>query len=172
MYPTGWTQLEGKALSTNMRVVQYNYRKSKASHECHGFKPVLYSRVFRHLKSAPVSVPSGIRTALTSHKSRPTISSLVSTPTGTRGPKNWNLYLPHPWETSTRIRGWQTRGCQSAGTRADIRGLGNSCEALVESAVALLADAWISAGTHTKEDFKNIPWFQGTCVNKLAPALA
>ena len=36
--------------------------QTKASHECHGFKPVLYSRVFRHLKLAPVSVASGIRT--------------------------------------------------------------------------------------------------------------
>ncbi|KAJ7206881.1 hypothetical protein GGX14DRAFT_637130 [Mycena pura] len=36
--------------------------------------------------------------------------------------------------------------------------------------VALLADAWISAGTHTKEDFKNIPWSQGTCVQACARA--
>jgi hypothetical protein len=48
-------------------------------------------------------------------------------PAGTRGRKNWDLYPRHPWETSTRIRGWQTRGFQSTGTRADIRGLGNSC---------------------------------------------
>ena len=35
---------------------------TKASHECHGFNPVLYSRVFWRPKSGPVSVPSGIRT--------------------------------------------------------------------------------------------------------------
>ncbi|KAJ7213157.1 hypothetical protein GGX14DRAFT_393346 [Mycena pura] len=51
--------------------------------------------------------------------------------TGTRVRRNWDLYPCHPWETSTRIHGWQTRGCRSAGTRADIRGLGNSCEALL-----------------------------------------
>src|ERR1700761_9819023 len=34
----------------------------KAPHECHGFKPVLYSRVFWSLKARPVPVLSAIRT--------------------------------------------------------------------------------------------------------------
>ncbi|KAJ7223449.1 hypothetical protein GGX14DRAFT_387764 [Mycena pura] len=94
---------------------------TKASHECHGFKPVLYSRVFRRLKPPPVSVPSGIRTVYS-----PQVPGAAKTETCTRPirgkrvlvsadgkPADAGAQVPVPTSAgwATRAKLYHTRSC-------------------------------------------------------------
>ncbi|KAJ7218479.1 hypothetical protein GGX14DRAFT_595027 [Mycena pura] len=57
-----WSQQDYELIRDITQAKGLDPESSKAPHECHGFKPVLYSRVFWLPNSGPVLVASGIRT--------------------------------------------------------------------------------------------------------------